>query len=163
MKNTFALTFFLFVLFTQAQQKGSYKICRDVVIYNITFKKSLTNEYRKSFEKELMELIFSLEKQPHGKLKCFLVKLYGADIFNEKKPIENKQELEVSYFYELIEKLNKIDTESISEDWNVADGITCSIEISGENYNERFSDNWKNEKKADYYNLFESVWNIYNK
>jgi hypothetical protein len=162
MKKTFSFTFLLFVLFTQAQQKGSYKICKDVVIYNITFKKDLGNEYRKSFEKELMELKFSLEKHPHGKLKCFLIKLYGADIFNDKKPIENKQEVEVSYFYELIEKLNKIDTESISENWNVADGITCSVEISGENNNVRLSDNWKDEKKADYYNLFESVWNKYN-
>lgn len=162
MKKTFVLTFLLFVLFTQAQQKGSYKICKDVVIYNITFNKSLGNEYRKSVEKELMELKFSLEKQPHGKLKCFLIKLYGIGIFNDKKPIENKQEVEVSYFYELIEKLNKIDTESINEDWNVTDGITCSVEISGENYNIRLSDNWKDEKKIDYHNFFESVWNKYN-
>lgn len=162
MKKTFVLTFLLFVLFTHAQQKGSYKICKDVVVYNITFNKSLGNEYRKSVEKELMELKFSLEKQPHGKLKCFLIKLYDVDIFNDKKTIENKQEVEVSYFYELIEKLNKIDTESINEDWNVADGITCSVEISGENYNIRLSDNWKDEKKIDYYNLFESVWNKYN-
>lgn len=161
MKKTFSLIFLLFVLFTQAQQKGSYKICKDVVIYNITFNKSLGNYYRKSVEKELVELEFSLEKQPHGKLKCFLIKRYCADIYNDKKPAENKQEVDVSYFYELIEKLNKIDTESISDDWNVADGIRCSVEISGENYNVLLCDNWKDEKKADYYSLFESVWNKY--
>ena len=161
MKKTFSLFFLLVFLFTQAQQKGSYKISRDVVVHNITFNKSLGNVYRKSVEKELMELEFSLEKQPKVKLKCFLIKRYGVDFYNDKKQDENKQEVDVSYFYEIIEKLNKVDVESISDDWNVADGITCSVEISGENYNVRLSDNWKDEKKADFYNLFESVWNKY--
>ncbi len=161
MKKTFSLSFLLFVLLTQAQQKGNYKICKDVVIYNIAFNKSLGNYYRKSFEKELVELKFSLEEQPLGKLKCFLVKHYDTDLNNDKETEEDKQEVDISYFYELVEKLNKIDTESISYDWNVADGITCSVEISGRKYNVLLSDNWKDEKKTDYYNLFESVWNKY--
>jgi hypothetical protein len=161
MKKVFSLILLLFVLFTQAQQKGSYKICKDISIYNITFIKSLGNYYRKSVEKELIELEFSLEKQPHGKFKCFLSKRYNVKFSKDKKTDENKQEVEVFCFYELIEKLNKIDTESISNDWNVSDGIICSVIISGENYNVRLSDNSKDEKKADFYSLFESVWNKY--
>lgn len=161
MKKSFSLIFMMFVLFTYAQQKGSYKICKDVVIYNIIFNKSLGNYYMKSNENELVELKFSLEKQRHGKFKCFLVKHYGCDIYNDKKLDEFKEEVDVSYFYGLIEQLNQVDAESISDDWNVADGIRCSIKMSGENYDVQLVDNWKEEKKAAYYNLFESVWNKY--
>ena len=108
MKKTFSITFLLFILLTQAQQKGSYKICKDVVINKITFEKSQGIEFRKSYDKELMELSFSLEEQPLGKFKCFLIKRYGADIFNEKKPNENILEDDDSYFYELIENITKI-------------------------------------------------------
>ena len=149
----------LFVLFTQAQQKGSYKICKDVVIYNITFSKSLGNYYKKSIEKELVELKFSVERLSHGKLKCYLVKNYA--VYNGEIANENKQEVDISYFNEIIENLNKIESENIKEDRNVADGITCSIEIYGENFKIRLADNWKDEKKTEFYNLFESVWNKY--
>ena len=149
----------LFVLFTKAQQKGSYKICKDVVIYNITFNKSLGNYYKKSIEKELVELKFSVERLSHGKLKCYLVKNYA--VYNGEIANENKQEVDISYFNEIIEKLNKIESENIKEDRNVADGITSSIEIYGENFKFRLADNWKDEKKSEFYNLFESVWNKY--
>jgi hypothetical protein len=161
MKKKIPLIIIMFTLFTHAQQKGSYKICKDVVIYNIIFNKSLGKIYKKSYEKELVEMKFTLEKQLHGKLKCFLVKHNGDNIYNDKKPEDNKQEVDVSYFYWLIEKLNQIENESISYDWNVVDGITYSIEINGENYNVRLTDNWKDEKSAGFYDFFESVWNKY--
>ena len=159
MKKVFTLFLFGYLLVAQAQHQNHYSICKEVEVNSLTFRKSRGNEYRKSIEKEITQMEFTLVREPQGLRKCILTLHYTVASSNGFQQEEKKQEIAASYFFELIAKLNKIDTSTIREDWNVADGITSSIAISGENFHVQLSDNWKDDKKAAFYTLFDSVWN----
>lgn len=138
-----------------------YSINKEVEITNITFEKSLRNTYSKSREKRLTGLVFSLRRKRHSKEKeCYLIRNYNYEVTDLE---ESKQLIDVVYFYELVDKLNKMNTENLHQDFSVADGVVSSITISGNNYTISFRDNWEEETKAEFYNLFKSVWDNYNK
>ena len=161
MKDSIFIIIFFFTCFTYSQSKGKFLINKDVEITHITFEKSLKNLYSKSKEKKLIKLEFSLRKKRKSiENECFLIRHYNddIDIKNIKNLKEIKEEVEVEYFYELVEKLNHINSDKLRENFNITDGITCNINFSGENYNISFSDNSEDESKSDFYNLFKSVW-----
>lgn len=147
-----------------SQKKGIYQIRKNVEITHITFRKSIGNKYSKHRKDELVELRFQLGKRLKSKDKvCFLVKYYSndsSDIQDQRE--KEKEEIDLLLFYDIIEKLNQIDVDKLKYDFNVVDGITNSIIISGDKYQIYLEDNWKDIKKAKFYALFESIWEKYN-
>ncbi len=168
MKKIAVFIFLIFTFSTYSQSKGNYLINKNVQITRIEFEKSPGNVYSKTKEKKLTKLEFYLtEKRRSTEKECFLIRHYDYDYnidFKDYKKLREKQKenVDIEYFYELVDKLNNMNTDELNENLNVMDGITYNIKFSGENYKISFYDNWEDETKSDFYNLFKSVWNKYN-
>ena len=163
MKKNILFLIFLFSTHSHSQSKGTYLINKELEITNINFEKSLKNTYSKIPEKSLTGLHFSLRKKIKSEEKeCYLIRTYNYEA--DRRDLEKTKELvDIKYFYELVDKLNVMKKDNLTEDFNVIDGMTSTISFSGNNYSIRFSDNWESETKTDFYELFKYVWNNYNK
>jgi len=142
--------------FCYSQLKGKYSINEDIEITHIKFEKSLGNVYSKSLEKKLTGLEFILQKKRKSTEKeCYLIRYYNYEtaLKDLKVSKQNKEQIDIEYFYELVEKLNKMNTDKLLYDFNVADGISRCINFSGGNFNVEFCDNWEDENKSDFYSL----------
>jgi hypothetical protein len=153
----------LFALKINSQSKGIYNIQKDIAVTSITFSKSLGNAYKKSSEKQLVELEFELQKLPNSKNKvCYLTRHYSTDSKNPKDKFKKeKQTLDAEVFYNLVERLNGFDTDKINLDFNVADGIIYSVTIAGDKYQINLSDNWNDGNSDEYLIFCGLVWNEY--
>jgi hypothetical protein len=166
MKKIASIIFVFFTIAAFSQIKGTFKICEDIEINHIKFERSRSNEYSKKITEQLISLEFYLINKPNSVEKeCYLIKQYdyNINIKDKKKVYEAKELIDITIFYNIIESLNKIDKNNLNENWNVIDGITSTILLSSKNFEIKFSDNFKEVSKSDFYELFNKVWNYYNK
>lgn len=149
---------------TNSQTKNNeYCFDKTVAITQISFRKSPGNEYRKMFQNFPVELEFSLEKDFETKdTICYLRKYNFAESYDFKERFKKeKEKIDKNVFYAIIKKLSEIEVDKIHQDFNVADGITCSIYLRGNNYSLSLSSNIKNENNIGYFDLFDSIWEKY--
>ena len=69
-----------------------------------------------------------------------------------------------SIFYDFVRKLNEINPDKINLNYNIIHGREYSINIYGEKYTINLSTNDRSNPEAiKYFNLFDSVWELYGK
>lgn len=161
MKQSLVIFITLICAITNSQtNKNQYHFDKVVEITQITLRKSIGNEYRKSYRNIIDELEFSLEKDfETNDTICYLRRFYAMESREPKDRLKKeKEKVDLNVFYDMVKKLNQVDVEKINIDFNVADGISYSISMYGGKYSLSLSSNLRNKDNVGYFDLFDSIW-----
>ena len=158
----FLLLFIFFSLEGYSQEQTLYQLNKEIHLITIEFSKSLPNVFSINQKKQLTGISFFLTSEKD----CYLKKHYNTDKKGNYARHDLGDKIDISIYYQIVEKINNLYLDNINYDFNIADGISYFLYFGDGKYSINLSahtvgENDRSDATLDeFLDVFDFVWDL---